>query len=215
MRVSLAFITSTTTASPLGSTAAEQSGGPHELEVLGYERASNKLYVLEHYRDASGDLPQLYYMYLRGPQMGRMVAVRGWYEGAGTPAAEAHFGLSEFWARVERLREHLTPVTERTDHPWRLSTRVAKRRALRLFDGEQPIRKFVLQLRVRSTADEDRQKIRSIGARVAVTAYLRPRAELETVYEIPGERFDVAIVSYVGVPYEVGYDKQLAILLPR
>ena len=218
MRISLAFITGTTAASPLGASTADRAGGAHELELLGYERTAHKLYFLEHYRDASGDLPQLYYMYLRGSQVGRMCPVPGWYEGATIAigaSADTSFGLSEFWARVARLKQHLVPVVERAEHPWRLSTRVAKRRALRLFPDTPPIRKFVLQLRVRAAADEHASRTRSIGARLAVTAYLRPRAELQRVFEVPGEPFDVAIVSYVGVPYEVGYHKHAAVLLPR
>jgi hypothetical protein len=92
-----------------------------------------------------------------------------------------------------------------------VTTRVVQRRALKLPDGGRPIRKFALQLTVEpviTTAD-------SVRGRTVVTSYLRPRAQLDAVWAIPGEPLALARVTYVGVPEGIGLDKQVALLVGR
>lgn len=211
MRIPLAFITGTTAASTLGTSAIRTCGGPQLLEVLGYHPVEGRVYFLEHYHDDSGDLPQLLYMHTGGPHMGRIVPVRSWYEGAHMAPEAASFGAQQFTTRLAELRAALEPMHRVAYHDWRLTTRVIRRRALRVYPDHPPIRKFELRLRV---ASKSGGTISSIGAQTEVTAYLRPRAEVSAVYAIPNGHQHVAVLSYVGIPFEVGYEKNTALLLP-
>jgi hypothetical protein len=211
MQVPLAFITSTSAASTLGTSAASTCAGPQELEVLGYHSGDGRVFMLEHYRDNSGDLPQLLYMHTKGVHIGRIVPVRSWYEGASISPGLASFGAKQFGAGLADLREALEPMPRVEFHDWRLSTRVIKRRGLRVYPDQPPIRKYQLRLRVSSRSGGT---ISSIGAQTEVTAFLRHRAELVEVFAVPRARRHIAVLSYVGVPFEVGYDKQTALLLP-
>jgi len=205
MRVPLSFITGTTSVSLLGKVSNAGYVGAHTLDAIGYDAEAHRLYFLEHFDDESGDLPQLHFTHTRGHHMGRLVPVRDWYKGE---PAEVEL---TFEARLAALMSRLQPLRPLPVEDFMLTTRVVKRRALRLYPDSPPIRKFELRLTVRPLCAE---VVSSLGGRADVAAYLRPRARLAEVFRIPGERLAVAIVSYVGIPFEVGYEKQAALLVP-
>jgi hypothetical protein len=83
-----------------------------------------------------------------------------------------------------------------------------QRRGLRLASMTTPVRKFALGLSIH-------QKVGGLAVasgRATVTAYLRPRAVIERVWQVTGEGLAVVIVTYCGVPAGVGFDRQVAIL---
>lgn len=182
MRASLSFWTSTS------STAADYPMAitSQRLEVLGWERTSRRIYVVEH---ANGS-PTLF-----------VIATTGEHAGAMLP-------LSGDEARIARLRADLAPLVSMSTRGWDLTTRVVQRRGLRLASMTTPVRKFALGLSIH-------QKVGGVAVssgRTTVTAYLRPRAAIERVWQVPGESLAVAIVTYCGVPAGVGFDRQVAIL---
>jgi hypothetical protein len=201
----MSFITATKAVTSFDHSSLPGISGAHELDVLGFDPTERKLYLLEHYNDDSGDLPQLFFTHTRGRHVGRLHPVRSWYDGASAIVED------EFQTRLDALRARLVEVEPMMRGSLRLTTRVVKRRALRLRRDAAPIRKYALQLTVRAAGNS---AITPMGVRTEVTAYLRPKAQLQEAYQIPGERVAVAIVSYVGIPFDVGHDKQVALLLP-
>lgn len=182
MRASVSFWTSTS------STAAEypMAVASQRLEVLGWERSSRRIYVAEH---------------VDGRDTLFVIATTGEHAGAMLP-------LSGDAARIARLRHELTPLVSLSTRGWELTTRVVQRRGLRLASMTTPVRKFALGLSIA-------QKVGGTAVasgRTTVTAYLRPRAVVERVWQVPGERLAVAMVTYCGVPAGVGFDRQVAIL---
>jgi hypothetical protein len=182
MRASLSFWTSTS------STAAEYplAVTSQRIEVLGWDRVARRIYVVEH----AGGQPTLF-----------VIATAGEHAGAMLP-------LSGDAARIARLRAELAPLVSASTRGWELTTRVVQRRGLRLASMTTPVRKFALGLAIS-------QRIGGMavaGGRATVTAYLRPRAVIERVWQVPGERLAVAVVTYCGVPAGVGFDRQVAIL---
>jgi len=205
MRVPLSFITGTSSVSNFGRMTDAGSVGPHTLDALGFDPEEHRLYLLEHFDDESGDLPQLHFMHTRGHHMGRLVPLRSWYRGDPIDVE------AQFENNLEQLMARLRPLRALPLDLMALRTRVVKRRALRLFSDQPPIRKFELRLTVRP---RDMEPISSLGGNTVVTAYLRPRAHLVEAFRIPGEHLAVAIVAYVGIPFEVGYEKHAALLVP-
>lgn len=189
MRATLSFWTSTS------STAAEypMSSGGHRLEVLGWERATRRVYFVEHADDRAGELDRRTLM---------VMATSGEHAGAALP-------LSANAARIDALRTSLTPMPELATRGWDLTTRVVQRRGLRLQSMTTPIRKFALGLVV----THRNSGIPVGGGKATVTAYLRPRAVIARVCSVPGEALAVAIVTYCGVPAGIGCDKQAPILV--
>ncbi len=182
MRASLSFWTSTSaTAADYPMAVASQ-----RLEVLGWDRSSRRIYVVEH---ADGR-PTLF-----------VIATSGEHAGALLP-------LSGDEARMATLRRELSPMLPVPARGWELTTRVVQRRGLRLASMGTPVRKFALGLSVS-------QRVGGVpvaSGRTTVTAYLRPRAVIERVWLVPCENLAVAVVTYCGVPAGVGFDKQTAIL---
>ncbi len=179
--------------------------GPHILDPLGHDPVGHQIYLLEHFDDESGALPQLHCIHTRGPNRGRMVPVRSWYQG------ERHQVEKEFEPRLADLCARLQPLVPASCGDFELSTRVVRRRAQRLSPTAAPIRKYLLRLTVRSA---DRGLTSSLGVQAEVTAYLRPHTRLAEVLTVTGEPLALAVVSYVGVPYELGYDKNVGLLVP-
>lgn len=199
MRASISYLTSTAaTAAPLPTVH-----GAHRLDVLGYHRGEHAVYLRE---EVGAGVPIVHVVRTRGSMAGRMIAMHSWYEGADRVET-----ADRVQARLEALAVVLAPMAALEHDLWMLTTRVVQRRALRLPEGGRPIRKFALQLSVEPVvATED-----SIRARTVVTAYLRPRARLDSVFAVPGEGLAVARVTYVGVPEGIGLDKQVALLVGR
>jgi hypothetical protein len=198
MRASIAYLTSTS-----ATGAPSPAGGGHQLDVLGYHRGERAAYLCE---DVGAALPILHVLRTRGEHAGRMVALRGWYEGEDRAAVAARLR-----DRLSHLIGELSPMQAIAADAWALTTRVVQRRALRLPAGGRPIRKFALQLAVEPVpAGEE-----PVRGRATVTAYLRPRAQLDGVWAVPGEALAIARVAYVGVPEGIGLDKQVAMLVGR
>ncbi len=182
MRASLSFWTSTS------STAAEypMTTVSQRLEVLGWDRTARRVYVLEH-ADRGSTL--------------FVMATSGEHAGATLP-------LSVDAARIARLRADLTPLIAAPLRGWELTTRVIQRRGLRLASMTTPVRKFALGLAIS-------QRVGGVpvaGGRATVTAFLRPRAVIDRMWQVPGEHVAIAVVTYCGVPAGIGFDRQAAIL---
>lgn len=205
MRVSLSYITSTSAVARLRPDT-EAGFGPHTLDPIGYDAESRSLYLLEHFDDETGDLPQLYVMHTGGNHVGRLTPVRSWYQG---PLVEVE---AQFEARLQALRATLMELRPLAASTLFLRTRVTKRRALRLYQDQPPVRKYELRLTVRPT--DLGPAVASIGATVLVTAYLRPRARIVDVLRVPGASLGLALVEYIGFPFGLGYAKQAALLVP-
>lgn len=160
--------------------------GAHRMEVLGYHRGERAVYLRE---DVGAPMAITHVVRTRGEHAGRMIAL------SKPPSALAE----------------LVRMSEIEPDAWSLTTRVVQRRALRMPDGGRPIRKFAVQLTVEPViggAD-------ALCGRTVVTAYLRPRAQLDRMWAVPGEPLALARVTYVGVPEGVGLDKHVAMLVGR
>ena len=207
MKGSLSFITGTASVSetPIGIRAG--NFGPRVMEVLGYERCEQKIYVLEKTRDEDIDLlPQLFTIRAHGWLAGRTTPVHTFY------LDEDNEDRPSFNARLTGLRAQLTPLFPVGSENFRLSTRVTRRRAVRIQPGALPVRRYDVRVTVRPVDGDS--NIVTMGARKTVTAYLRPRVRLVDVFAHPALEFAVALVSYVGMPYDIGYERQSAILMP-
>jgi len=205
MRTSISFLTTTTATAP----AARAPGLPHSLELLGLDRAQRAVYFAE---SVGGATPLVHVMHLDGEHAGRMVVARSLYDGA---AGDVAVRVSD---RIAALRASLSPLEEVDTDAWLLTTRVVQRRALRIPGGAPPIRKFVLALAVEpiAVAVDDHGECPRAG-RTTVTAYLRARAALDRVWLVPalpglGDGLAIARITYLGVPSDVGHDKQTAVL---
>ena len=195
MRTSIAFLTTTSTIAPRTEATS------HQLEVLGFDREHRTIYMTE---DLGGPTPLVQVMHTDGEHAGRMTVAHSLYDGAKDEVA------ARVADRVAELRETLEPLDAIESDAYLLTTRVIQRRALRVAGGP-PIRKFTLTLSVEPIVGEQPAP----AGKTAVTAYLRARASLDRVWLVPRTDLALARVTYLGVPSEIGHDKQVAVLTAR
>jgi hypothetical protein len=179
MHSTLTFLTSTST------TASEPAVVPpaHQLEILGLDRASGRVFV----RERTGAKSTIAVIATSGGAAGTTIPLA-----PGTRAAE----------------RPLQPLAPLDPHGWELTTRVIQRRGLRVLGDDTPIRKFALGL----TVQQRLGGTLVAHGRAVATAYLRPRAALLSVWSVPGAAIAIALVAYCGVPTGIGVDKQIAVL---
>lgn len=209
MKASLSFITRTASVSdaPVGIRTA--GIGARALEVIGYDGRDQKIYLLERTRSDLGDtLPQLF-----------SIRAHGWLAGRTTPVHEFYRDDEDgpsFAARLAGFRAQLVPLVSVGAQYFAMNTRVTKRSAVRVIPESTPVRRYDVRVTVRPvvTDDDEDGKVLAMGARKTLTAYLRPRVRLAGVWAHPALEFAVALVSYVGMPYDIGYERQSAIYIP-
>ena len=194
LRLSLGFMTST---ARTAEDAGEPSGQSHHMTILGVSAAEGVAYVIEEL--GGDDAPIAYRLFLDGPRAGHLVPIRAWYE--------HDEDAGEIRARIAAIATTLEPLARTTTEAWMLSTRIVQRRALRVVDGNAPIRKYALQLRVEPTSGT------GPSGHTTVTAFLRPEAELTEVWGLPDGRGAIALVTYTGIPSGLGLAKDTVILL--
>ncbi|MCX5743369.1 MAG: hypothetical protein NT062_12825 [Proteobacteria bacterium] len=201
LRQSLGFMTSTARFAEGTNPHArvfDEAALAHRMSVIGVAPADNIAFVVEEL--GHEDAPVVYRLFLNGPRAGHLVPLHAWYE-LSAPADVIR-------ARIERLRQTLTPVTRCEHEAWMLSTRVIQRRALRASSSTlaTPIRKYALQLVV--------EPVRGNGpsGKTTVTAFLRPEAELVGAWLLP-DGLAIARITYTGIPTGMGASKDTVVLL--
>ena len=63
----------------LSCTSFATVGGPQNIEILGLDQADQKIYVMRHYLDGRGRLPQLYYYQLNSKTPSKLIEVKSLY----------------------------------------------------------------------------------------------------------------------------------------
>lgn len=195
LKSSLGYMTSTACVTEDATAIA------HRMTMLGVARNEGVAYIVEEI--GADETPIVYRLWLRGPRQGYLVPMHAWYEHC-DDAQEIRAKIAELAPRLEM------PITA-TPEAWMLSTRIVQRRALRVASGtgchDLPIRKFALQLVI--------EPVNGSGpsGKTTVTAFLRPQAQLEEVWLLPGGAAAVARVSFTGIPSGLGLDKDTMMLL--
>lgn len=183
----LSFITRTR---PVAAIGDRSRTGDQSLSVIGYRRSPEQCYFLESYQRP--DQPAaLYMMNLTGQYAGRMIPCRA-------PVNE-NAGLGfDLPPQLPELSRSLRPLKQTPVDDFVITARVVRRTALVISADAPPVRKYTVKVAVRG-------RDQTVPARSHyVTTYHRPRVTLERVYRIPNRSHAIAVVSFIGMPYELG-----------
>jgi len=97
------------------SAAFATTGGPTEIDLLGYDAKDHKIYFVETHHDESGRMPQIYFVRTEGARIGKLVRVASIQRGVvGSPDPDGVLG-----ARVDKLRERLETLPPLGGEPQR------------------------------------------------------------------------------------------------
>src|SRR5690554_549814 len=87
-------------------------GGPQNIEVLGYEVKEQKLYIMRHYLDGRGRLPQLYYYNFKSQKPNQLVQVNSLYINPKTKKIDYDQQPTRFNAELAKIKNRLNPLTK-------------------------------------------------------------------------------------------------------
>ena len=187
-------------------------GGAESLEVLGFDQKDQKIFLARHYADASGRLPTLYYYHLASSQPHKLIEVKSLYKQIDRlpyTQVEKHFNR-EF----KKIQSRLLPLQP-------LNTNRAKIQVIqRHFDighywhTSHPDDEFDVK-RYKQTYIVNNAAYKSATAQSI--SFIDPKLELRSLYALPQNNkkrsAQIAIIRYQGIPVEMGYSKEDALLL--
>lgn len=85
-------------------------GGPQNIEVLGYEVKDQKLYLLRHYLDGRGRLPQLYYYNFKSKTPNQLIQVNSLYINPKTKQIDYDQDSRKFNQEIAKIKKRLIPL---------------------------------------------------------------------------------------------------------
>ncbi len=175
-------------------------GGPSYVEMLGWKPKEAKVFFVVHDQDETGDLSGVFYLDLAGRDRNRAQRVswsldttvaRGWR----VKLEHYELKLKNLRSELARLRRRMAPTVPGWCEVLEVDT-------LRNATGPWP--RYRIRVADASALGNDR---------LMVTSYKEPSVRFIDHYEIPGRRERIEIVSFIGKPYEMGYEVQVPIVL--
>lgn len=180
-------------------------GGPLTVEMLGMDHATDRIYLRQDGHDGSGDRDCVFYFDLRAehPERAQVSAAsRERWDQDSTVMARCKKERQQ----LERFLTRLSPL-ERTDEGRPALVRSSMVTADTVVAGEgYPTPRFQLDIANLWNGVSDPVSIRA-------TAYFQASISCVRRYRIPGGRSEIAILSFMGDPFEGGYETQRAALI--
>ena len=87
-------------------------GGPQNIEILGYDHLFQKVYLLKHYEDGRGRLPQLYYYKFKNNQHPeKLIQANSLYINPKTQKIDYDQVGTQFEKELNKIKKRLKPFT--------------------------------------------------------------------------------------------------------
>ena len=197
----------------LPSFAFATVGGPQNIEVLGLDQADQKVYLLRHYLDGRGRLPQLYYYQLNRTQpnskqpSAKLIEVKSLYINPKTKRIDYDQNSQKFDREIAKIRKRLKPLT-----PIRASSAkiqiLSKKTAYvtSWFDPEIKVPQFNYTYRIRYA---------NLKSPIQQAVDYKTGLSISQCYQIPQQNKVLMTVKYLGIPFETGYSIEDPVLLSR
>lgn len=182
-------------------------GGPQHIEVLGLDRKAQKIYLMRHFEDGRGRLPQLYYYQLNSANPTKLIQVHSLYLNPKTKLIDYDQESTQFDREIKKIQKRLLslqPVHNRNAHIQILTTK--KGTAEAWYDPQESIDKWSYQYRVKS--------FRLKSTLQTANSY-KQGLNISKVYKVPHSNNVLVTVKYLGIPFETGYSIEDPILLTK
>jgi hypothetical protein len=179
--------------SAFATSASATVGGESWIELLGFDEADAKIYLLETHYDASADLPQLVYLALDSPEPTRMIRVRSWYEGD-----DAH---NQFPQRLRQLRQRLVPLEAADLTGLEIDSRVEKVAPCNDLD--------FWNLECRDVRYQIRLHQRTATLQTSTWGF----GDIIGLWEVPSQPWLLGLFRHRGHTHETGYDRDEVVIL--
>ena len=180
-------------------------GGPQHIEVLGLDQKDQKIYLLRHFEDGRGRLPQLYYYQLNSKQPTQLVIVRSLYINPTTKRIDYDQDDTQFNKDLAQIKQRLVKL--KPIHISNASIQLITTlngTAPSWYDPNESIDKWTYQYRVKSS--KYKSQIQS-----AIT--YKEGLKISAVYQVPQSPYRLVNIKYLGIPFETGYTLEDPVLL--
>lgn len=180
-------------------------GGPQTIEVLGYEAKEQKVYLLKHYEDGRGRLPQLYYyQFKNNAKPNKLIQVNSLYIHPKTKKIDYDQEDTRFNQELAKITKRLQPLTA-TSSQYRI---VINKKTIQhvpvWYDPKQKQPEFHYTYHVKN------QNFKSLQQQA--TAY-QQQLTISQQFLVPQQNKVLVTVKYLGIPFETGYTIEDPILL--
>lgn len=180
-------------------------GGPQNIEVLGLDQADQKIYVMRHYLDGRGRLPQLYYYQLNSKTPAKPIEVKSLYIHPKTKKIDYDQDSQKFDRDIAKIKKRLKALTQ--IQPKQVKIQVISKKTTQepsWYDPKISIPKFTYQYRVKYT---------HLKSTPQKAVDYRHGLWISQAYQIPHQQKVLVTVKYLGIPFETGYSIEDPVLL--
>ena len=197
------------------------TGGPQEIELLGYEKTSAKLYLLRHYQDGRGRIPQLYYYQLNSKTPDKLIEVKSLYINPTTKQIDYDQEHTEFNQALEKIKSRLTPLIANRANNTKIQILSHKTEIVPssyVLDEKMP--KYLTQYQI-SSQHHRSAKHQAVSYDLKYQGSENPKdpklkIRISQNFMIPNQNKMIVVVQYFGIPWESGYDiEDPVLLLPK
>ena len=190
------------------NTASATVGGGQSLDVLGYDAKDQKVYLLRHYEDERGRLPQLYYYSLKASQPTQLIEVKSIYLDPKTQKYDYYLREKQVYQSIHQIKKRLIPLTQLNPKQVHVASNFTTKQVTSWGDPEL----LISQYRYQYQLIDQRKPITSKPT--TATSY-RQDLHVSQYYQIPKQNITLAVVKYFAFPEETGYSNEDALLLTR
>ncbi|MFH7766509.1 aminotransferase [Acinetobacter sp. BSP-28] len=181
-------------------------GGPQNIEVLGYEGKEQKVYVLKHYLDGRGRLPQLYYyQFKNNTQPEKLIQVNSLYINPKTKQIDYDQDSQRFDKEVAKIKKRLTPLVPIPKQSIKIQVlKKTPSKEKSWYDPQQYIPKYTYKYQLSN---------KTLKSQIHQAIDYRHGLSISQAYKIPQQQKILAVVKYLGIPFETGYTIEDPVLL--
>lgn len=181
-------------------------GGPQNIQVLGYEGKERKVYLLKHYLDGRGRLPQLYYYQFKNTQHPeKLIQVNSLYINPKTRKIDYDQDSRQFDKEIAKIKKRLNPLAPLPQSG--IKIQVLKKitsKEKSWYDPKQYIPKYTYTYQLSS---------QNLKSQIHQAIIYRYGLSISQAYKIPQQQKILAVVKYLGIPFETGYTIEDPVLL--
>lgn len=173
---------------------------------MGYESKEQKVYLLKHYLDGRGRLPQLYYYHLKNTQRPeKLIQVNSLYINPKTGKIDYDQDSRQFDQEIAKIKKRLNPLAPLPKSS--IKIQVLKKitsKEKSWYDPKQYIPRYTYTYQLSS---------KSLKSQIHQAIDYRQGLNISQAYQIPQQQKILVVVKYLGIPFETGYTIEDPVLL--
>lgn len=182
-------------------------GGPQHIEVLGLDQKDQKIYLLRHFEDGRGRLPQLYYYQLSSKQPMQLIIVRSLYINPSTKRIDYDQEPTRFNKDIAQIKQRLVKLQPiHTSNASIQLITTLNGNAPSWYDPKESIDKWSYQYRIKSSR---------YTSQIQSAVSYKEGLKISAVYQVPQLPYRLVNIKYLGIPFENGYTLEDPVLLKK